>query len=93
MGQFDEAVLLRAMTLTRSYLTPSFAAQTSSMALPTLLGLQGSIPTSAKYTVLSLGSRRAEVAVVYHLATGSARDRLILVYNGTLWRVSAIRHL
>lgn len=90
MDTFDRAVLIRAMTSARGYLTPALAAQTPPMRLAAALGLRN-IPRAAHYTVTHLGPQRATVEVQYQVSPTAARDRLTLVQKRGLWRIAVIQ--
>jgi hypothetical protein len=92
MGMFDQAVINRAMTSARGFLTPSLARTTPPMTLAADLGLRN-VPVTATYTIVSSGRDRAVVDVTYGLAHGKVRDRLSLVRAADGWRIAAIRHL
>lgn len=92
IGSFNRAVLIRAMTAARGYLTPSLAAQTPPMELASLLGLQH-IPRGAGYGRVRVRGTRASAVVTYRTASGAVHDSLRLVRRGGTWLISAIRPL
>lgn len=89
MNTFDSAVLARAMTSARGYLTPALGAQTPPMQLAGVLGLQA-VPTSARYTITRLSTRAATLRLTF--TTGRGRSTSILHLTDTVhgWRISAI---
>jgi hypothetical protein len=90
MAMFDRAIVIRAMTSARGYLSPSLAATTPPMQLAALLGLR-SIPRAARFSVSQVTARRATVDVVYTAASGSVHDVATLARAQGTWRISSIR--
>jgi hypothetical protein len=90
MDMFNRAVLLRAMTSARGYLSASLAATTPPMQLTALLGTR-SIPLAAHYSILHVTRSRAAVEVTYTFAKGSVRNSMTLVRTHGTWRISAIQ--
>lgn len=89
---FDRAILIRAMTSARSYLSPPLAAETPPMALASLLGLQD-IPRGARYSSVTVKGRRASALVSFRTGSQTARDRISLTRTNGIWRISSIRQL
>lgn len=90
LSSFDRAVVIRAMTSARSYLSPALAAQAPPMGLASLLGLQD-IPRSARYSDVHVNGRRATANLTLRTRSQAVTDGVTLLRRGGTWRISAIR--
>lgn len=87
---FDRAILLRAMTSARGYLSPSLASQTPPMTLASVLGLQD-IPRSASFSHVQVNGSRASALIAFRTGSKTARDQIGLTRTNGAWRIASIR--